>query len=67
MEQLIKIHSIEAQVILDPFIGSGTTAIACLNTKRNFIGIEKEENYVKIANERIEKTKEANKLLLLGG
>ena len=34
-------------------IGSGTTAIACINTKRNYIGIEKEQKYFDIANERI--------------
>lgn len=40
-------------VVLDPFIGSGTTAIAALNTGRFFIGIEKEEKYVEIARKRI--------------
>ena len=40
-------------VCLDPFIGSGTTAIAALNTGRFFIGIEKEEKYVEIARKRI--------------
>jgi len=44
-------------VVLDPFAGSGSTMIACMRTKRNFIGIEKEEDYVKIAKERIQKEK----------
>jgi len=40
-------------LVLDNCIGSGTTAIACINTGRNFIGIEKEEKYVEIARRRI--------------
>jgi site-specific DNA-methyltransferase (adenine-specific) len=43
----------ENDLILDPFIGSGTTAIACLETNRNFIGMELEPKYVDIANKRI--------------
>lgn len=42
--------------MLDNCIGSGTTAVACINTKRNFIGIELEEKYYNIANKRIEET-----------
>ena len=45
MEQLIVNSSNEGDTILDPFMGSGTTAIACLNTNRNFIGFELDENY----------------------
>jgi site-specific DNA-methyltransferase (adenine-specific)/modification methylase len=54
MEWLIKIHSNESMTILDPFMGSGTTGVACLNTNRKFIGIELDENYFNIAKERIE-------------
>ena len=43
----------EKDVILDPFMGSGTTAIACLKTNRNYIGFEISEEYCNIANERI--------------
>ena len=39
--------------VLDMFMGSGTTGVACVNTKRNFIGIELDENYFNIAKERI--------------
>lgn len=53
MEYLIKTYTIEGEIVLDFTMGSGTTAIACLNTKRNFIGIEKDENYFKLAKERI--------------
>lgn len=43
----------ENDMILDPFMGSGTTAIACLNTNRNYIGFEISEEYCNIANKRI--------------
>jgi len=41
-------------VVLDPFMGSGTTGVACVNANRNFIGIELDENYYRISKERIE-------------
>jgi len=53
MKYLIKLVSREGAIVLDPFVGSGTTAIACLKLNRKFIGIEKEEEYIKIANARI--------------
>ena len=53
-EFLIKKSSMENDIILDPFAGSGTTAIACINTKRNYILIEKEQEYIDIINKRIE-------------
>jgi len=43
----------ETDIILDPFIGSGTTAVACQNLKRNFIGIEISPEYCKIAEDRL--------------
>lgn len=43
----------ENNTILDPFMGSGTTGVACINTNRNFIGVELDEKYYKIAEERI--------------
>lgn len=52
-EYLIRTYTNENDVVLDNCIGSGTTAIACINTKRNFIGIEKEEKYCQVAEERI--------------
>lgn len=51
----IKSWSNEGDIILDPFMGSGTTGVACVNTNRNFIGIELSEEYYNIAKERIEK------------
>jgi site-specific DNA-methyltransferase (adenine-specific) len=52
-EYLIKTYTNEGEIVLDNCIGSGTTAIAALNTERFFIGIEKEEKYVEIARKRI--------------
>ena len=53
MEYLIRTYSNEGETILDNCMGSGTTGVACMNTNRNFIGIEMDENYYKIAEERI--------------
>ena len=55
LEQIIKTSSNENDLVLDCFMGSGSTGIACLNTNRKFIGIEKEEKYFEIAKERINK------------
>jgi len=52
-EYLIRTYTNEGDTVLDNCIGSGTTAIACINTGHNYIGIEKEENYCRIAEERI--------------
>ena len=57
-EYLVKTYTNEGDVVLDNCMGSGTTAIACLNTNRNFIGFELDETYYNIANERIEKSLE---------
>ena len=53
LEYLIKTYSNEGDTILDFTMGSGSTGVACMNTNRKFIGIEKEEKYFKIAEERI--------------
>ena len=58
-EYLIKTYSCEGETVLDNCMGSGTTAIACMNTKRNFVGFELDKGYFDIANERINKHKEA--------
>ena len=54
LEYLIKTYTNENDLVLDNCIGSGSTAIAAINTNRNFIGIEKELEYVNIAIKRIE-------------
>ena len=53
MEWLVKIHSNEGDIVLDPFMGSGTAGVACKNLNRNFIGIELDPEYFKIAEKRI--------------
>lgn len=53
IEELIKTYSNEDDTVLDNCMGSGTTGVACKNLNRNFIGIEKDENYFDIAKKRI--------------
>ena len=53
MEELIKIHSNEGDLIFDPFMGSGTTGVACLNTNRKFIGVELDSKYFNMSEQRI--------------
>lgn len=53
MEILVKLFSVEGHVILDPFMGSGTTGVACKNLKRSFIGIERDSDYFNIACNRL--------------
>lgn len=53
MEKLIEIHTNENDLIFDPFLGSGTTALACKNLNRNMIGSEIDEKYYKVSLERI--------------
>ncbi len=52
-EYLIKTYTNEGDLVLDNCAGSGTTAIACINTKRNFILIEKEQEYINIIHKRL--------------
>lgn len=54
LEYLIKTYTNEGEVVLDNCMGSGSTGVACVNTGRNFIGIELDENYFNIAKNRIE-------------
>ncbi|TNH32908.1 DNA-methyltransferase [Campylobacter helveticus] len=56
-KRLIEFYSFEGDVILDPFMGSGTSALAALQLKRNFVGYEINKDYVKLANHRINETK----------
>lgn len=61
LEIFIKQSTNENDLILDAFMGSGSTGVACLNTNRRFIGIELDKNYFNIAKERIENTLINNK------
>ena len=53
LEYLVKTYTIEGETVLDNTMGSGSTGVACVSTGRNFIGIEKDEGYFKIAKNRI--------------
>lgn len=55
IEKYILLSSNENSVVLDCFMGSGTTGVACINTNRNFIGIELDKHYFEIAQDRIAK------------
>ena len=56
IEKLILVASSEGDLIFDPFMGSGTTAVACKELNRNFIGCEIESKYCEIAEKRLRKT-----------
>lgn len=65
IEKMIKNSSKEGDVVLDCFMGSGTTAVACIRNNRHFVGFELDEKYFDIANERIAKAYEERKQRLL--
>jgi site-specific DNA-methyltransferase (adenine-specific) len=58
MEYLIRTYTNEGEAVLDNCMGSGTTGVACANTGRKFIGIEKDAGYFAIAQRRIEKAQQ---------
>lgn len=60
-EYLIKTYTKEGETVLDNCMGSFTTAIACINTNRNYIGFEMDEEYWKLGNERVNKHVESLK------
>lgn len=57
LEYLIKTYTKEGDVVLDNCMGSGSTGVACVNTKRNFIGIELDKKYFDVAKQRMEESK----------
>lgn len=61
--RLIQLYSFKDDIILDPFIGSGTTAVSALKSNRNFIGYDTNKEYVLLAKRRIEPLLEQNRLL----
>ena len=63
MANIVSAATIEGELILDPFMGSGTTGVACIRTGRKFIGIEIEPKYYEIAEKRINDEKEKTALL----
>ena len=56
-DQLLKIYSSENEIVYDPFIGTGTTAISCINNNLKYIGSEISKDQVEFSNERINKNK----------
>jgi len=62
MARLIYLYTDTSETILDPFMGSGTTGVACMNLDRKFIGIEIDKKYFDIACERIERAQQQLKL-----
>lgn len=64
VQELIKLLSKENDLVLDPFCGSGTTCLAAKNLKRNYLGIEINPEYVKLANERLKQTDFTQELFL---
>ena len=65
MEYLVKLVSREGAIILDPFAGSGSTGVACKNTNRDYILIEREDDYIPIINARLKNAKPKIKPLSL--
>ena len=53
IRKLVRVLSNENDIVFDPFMGSGTTGVACKELNRNFVGIDIDDKYFKIAEERI--------------
>ena len=64
LEDLIQTYSNEGNTVLDFTMGSGSTGVACVNTNRNFIGIELDKGYFEIARKRIEEAQEQIKIAI---
>jgi len=54
-DKIIKYYSFVGDLVLDPFMGSGTTAVSCVDLKRKYLGIEIHQEYIDISNERLSK------------
>lgn len=57
LERLCRVSTKDGGIVLDPFMGSGSTGVSCINTKRDFIGIELDKGYFEIAKRRLEEVK----------
>ncbi len=62
IKRIIAMCTNEGDVVLDPFCGSGTTGVACVSLNRKFIGIDLEQNYLKLAKKRMDVIDENNKI-----
>lgn len=63
LEYLVKTYTKVGDTVLDPTMGSGSTGVACINTGREFIGIEKDEDYFWIAERRLKHEAEVRKAM----
>ncbi|BAI62288.1 putative DNA methylase [Methanocella paludicola SANAE] len=63
----IKLYTFEDDIILDPFMGSGTTAIAALQVNRHFVGYDIDKDYIAVAEKRIKKYRDSLKQTILKG
>ena len=61
LEWLIKTYTNEGETVLDNCMGSGSTGVVCVNTNRNFIGIELDKDYFSVAEKRINESQEDNR------
>lgn len=66
LQIMIRNSTNEGDTVIDPFMGSGSTGVAAVNTNRKFVGIELDENYFKIAEARIKETEQLQENLRLG-
>jgi DNA modification methylase len=60
MKYLVKLISRESQIVLDPFMGSGSTCMACKSMNRHYIAMDIDQEYINIASQRVAKTKDPN-------
>ncbi|MFH1591848.1 MAG: site-specific DNA-methyltransferase, partial [Candidatus Woesearchaeota archaeon] len=61
-KRLVEMATDEGDIVVDPFIGAGTTAMAAMQLNRNWIGIDNNKEYISLANKRINKHKKNAKL-----
>jgi len=66
IQEIIKLLSKENDIVLDPFLGSGTTAVVAQKLRRNYIGIEIHKDYVEYAEKRLAECKNDDKVLFNG-
>jgi site-specific DNA-methyltransferase (adenine-specific) len=61
-QRLIKLYSFKQDVILDPFLGSGTTSLSAIKNDRNYVGYDTNKKYIQLADKRISEFKNQTKL-----
>jgi site-specific DNA-methyltransferase (adenine-specific) len=58
-ERLLRLYTYKDDVVLDPFIGSGSTAVAAARNHRQYVGYDTDADYVELANERVREARDA--------